>query len=61
MSLECDERAHWHAELAQFVSPAEIGKVDDEAGGEYLNVELTKQLDRALCRPAAGNQINPPG
>src|SRR5215471_5166972 len=57
MSLEPDQRAHRHVELAQLVGAAEIGKIDDETGGEHLRAELAQQLDRALRGAAGGDQV----
>ena len=57
MPFEADERAHRHVELAQPSGAAEVGQVDDEAGGEHLRAQLAQQLDRALGRAAGGDQI----
>src|SRR5262245_31986464 len=46
MPLEGNERAHRQVELAQFVGAAELGQIDDEAGGEHLRAHLAQQLDR---------------
>src|SRR5262249_41453559 len=43
--FEADERAHRHVELAQPGGAAEVGQVDDEAGGEHLRAQLAQQLD----------------
>jgi len=51
MTLEADQRAHRHLELAQLVGAAEIGEIDDEAGGEHLRTELAQELDRAFRSP----------
>jgi len=57
MPLERDEGTHRHVELAQLVGAAEVGQVDDETGGEHLRAELAQELDRALLRPAGGDQV----
>jgi hypothetical protein len=38
--IKSDKGAHWQVELAQLGGAAEIGQVDDEAGGEHLRTEL---------------------
>jgi len=38
MSLEAHQRAHRHVELAQLGGAAELGQVDDEAGGAMRTV-----------------------
>ncbi len=57
MPLERNQRAHRHVELAQLVGPAEVGQIDDEAGGEYLCTQLAQQLDRPFRRSAGGDQV----
>src|SRR5262249_61894534 len=42
--FEADERAHRHVELAQLGGAAEVGQIDDEAGGEHLRAQLAQQL-----------------
>src|SRR5262249_62114429 len=56
MTLEGDEGPHRHVELAQLGGAAEIGQIDDEAGGEHLRAELAQQLDRALGGATGGAQ-----
>src|SRR6516165_254986 len=55
--FEADERAHRHVELAQLGGAAEVGQIDDEAGGEHLRAQLAQELDRALRRAAGGDQV----
>ncbi len=38
--FEGNERAHRHVELAQPGGAAEVGQIDDEAGGEHLRAQL---------------------
>lgn len=40
MPLERDERADRHVECPQFRRTAQVGQVDDEAGGEHVGAEL---------------------
>ena len=57
MPLERDQRAHRHVELAQLVGAAEVGQIDDEAGGEHLGAELAQKLHRALRGAAGRDQV----
>src|SRR5712692_8271636 len=55
--FEADERAHRYVELAQLGRAAEVGQIDDEAGGEHLRAQLAQELDRAFGCAAGGDQV----
>src|SRR5258707_9778418 len=57
MPLERDQGAHRHVELAQLLGAAELGKVDDETGGEDVGSHLAQELDRAFRSAAGRDQV----
>src|SRR5215472_7391981 len=57
MSLESNERADRHVELAQSVGTAEIRQIDDETGGKDLGAQLAQELHRPFRRSAGRDQI----
>src|SRR6185312_1839087 len=57
MPFETDQRADRNAERLQPGAAAEIGQVDDEAGGENIGADLPQQLYRRLGGAAGGDQI----
>ena len=57
MPLEPDQRAHRHVELAQLIGAAELGQIDDEAGGQHFGADLAQELYRAFRRAAGRDQI----
>ena len=40
MSLERNQRAHRHVELAQLLGAAELGQIDDETGRQHVGAKL---------------------
>ena len=57
MSLECNQGANRHVELAQLLGTAKVGQVDDEAGCQHLSAQFAQELDRPLRRSAGGDQV----
>jgi cation diffusion facilitator CzcD-associated flavoprotein CzcO len=57
MSFESDQGAHRHAELADLLGAAEIGEIDDEAGGQNVGADLLEQLAGRLGGAAGRDQI----
>src|ERR1700691_3634366 len=57
MPLEADERAYRHAELPDFFRAAEVGQIDDEAGGQTIGADLLEKLHRGLGRAAGGDEV----
>ena len=52
MPLERHQRAHRHVQRREFFRAAEVGQVDDEAGGDHVGAELAQELRprRPPCR-----------
>src|SRR5580704_4311472 len=57
VSLEADQRAHWHAELSDLFCAAEIRQVNDEAGGEHVSADLLEEFACGFGGAAGGDKI----
>src|SRR5271169_3623386 len=57
MPLEAYQRAHRHAELADLIGAAELGQIDDEAGGQDLGADALEEFHRCLGGAAGRDQV----
>ncbi|MHC2655124.1 hypothetical protein ACVMHY_007703 [Bradyrhizobium barranii subsp. barranii] len=57
MPFERHQRSHRHVHRAQLGGTAEIGQIDDEAGGDDIGADLAEELHRAFRGAAGGDEI----